>query len=404
MSDKFRQWCMDNNFNKKNDEGITHTFMNGGTLYVPKNKHDLFYEEYAKVCKTTETSLVERKTMPYFSLALDLDIVDEQKWTEETIFELVSFIQSIIHDFYKENLSCIICMADGTKKVNDYIKTGVHLHWPHLVTNIENTEILYSTLIKKCNEKYGERPDFNPWNQLIDACVTKNIGLRVAGSSKFEMNNGKYINKGRKYWPIQVLDSNGNPRPLHLNKLKRNLACLMKETSIRSWQNVPLLTFKSIPDYAKEFENVHPVTRSVTGKRKQRPRYGGNDTWSHVNDTETIDVIEKCVYKSLPKEYNNCTIKDMLVNNKQSDYLITLTETNSYCKYCQNVKRMHSKNHIYWILNSNGLYQKCHSETKNKDGKSCADYSSKPISISITTLNFILNKKKSDPLLEFILG
>ncbi|SVD93510.1 uncharacterized protein METZ01_LOCUS446364, partial [marine metagenome] len=142
MTDEFREWCGTQDFGAQIGRSISHTFMNGGTLYVPLDKHDKFYEKYAKFIRTTETSLVERKTMPLFRLALDLDILDEEEWSKERIEEFVCFIQTIIHDFYKQNFSCIVCAAENTVKKKDLIKTGVHLHWPHLVTNMTNTEIL----------------------------------------------------------------------------------------------------------------------------------------------------------------------------------------------------------------------------------------------------------------------
>ena len=173
MTDKFREWCGTQDFKKQIGRSISHTFMNGGTLYVPLDKHDMFYEKYAEFIKNTETSLVERKTMPLFRLALDLDILDEEEWSKERIEEFVCFIQNILHDFYKQNFNCIICKAENTVKKTlssgtVVVKTGVHLHWPNLVMDMTKTEILYCSILKKCEEEYGPRPDYNSWNQLVD--------------------------------------------------------------------------------------------------------------------------------------------------------------------------------------------------------------------------------------------
>ena len=340
MRDKFKEWCNTQDFKKQIGRNITHTFMNGGTLYVPIEHHDIFYEKYAEFIRTTETSLVERKTMPLFRLALDLDILDEEEWSKERIEEFVCFIQTIIHDFYKQNFSCIICAAENTIKKNNLIKTGVHLHWPQLIIDMTKTEILYCAILKKCEEEYGPRPEYNSWPQLVDACVTKDIGLRPPGSAKFEQG----VNKGRKYWPIQVINSAGVRRPVHLNTLKNNYACLVKQTSIRCWQNKPLVEFATIPDYAKEFEKEHSVTRITTGKISKKV-YNGNGQWKAVIDEKDIEFIQKCFYTIVPERYKNSRIKEILYLD--GTYLITITESmssNNYCTYCQNVNRKHMKN------------------------------------------------------------
>ena len=320
MRDKFKEWCNTQDFKKQIGRNITHTFMNGGTLYVPIEHHDIFYEKYAEFIRTTETSLVERKTMPLFRLALDLDILDEEEWSKERIEEFVCFIQTIIHDFYKQNFSCIICAAENTIKKNNLIKTGVHLHWPQLIIDMTKTEILYCAILKKCEEEYGPRPEYNSWPQLVDACVTKDIGLRPPGSAKFEQG----VNKGRKYWPIQVINSAGVRRPVHLNTLKNNYACLVKQTSIRCWQNKPLVEFATIPDYAKEFEKEHSVTRITTGKISKKV-YNGNGQWKAVIDEKDIEFIQKCFYTIVPERYKNSRIKEILYLD--GTYLITITES-----------------------------------------------------------------------------
>ena len=62
MTREFKKWCDNLGFFEKKSE-ISHTLMNGGTLYVPINKHTLFYNKYSELIVKEEISLVERNLL-----------------------------------------------------------------------------------------------------------------------------------------------------------------------------------------------------------------------------------------------------------------------------------------------------------------------------------------------------
>ena len=375
----FKTWCSTKKYYSKLTPNISHTFMDGGCLYVPLRDHDLFYEKYSKCIKCEDISLVERKTKDKFRLALDLDILDVHAWSDEKILECVRFIQTVIYNIYKEEHPCIICKAAKAIK-NNKIKTGIHLHWPTLITNMANTGFLYNKILESCIGHFGERPDYNTWSMLIDACITKDIGLRVVGSVKFE-NKKK---TGRPYVFYNVLKSNGEINILRQHKYNKNKAVLIKDTSIRYWGRKELSPLDFVPTVASEKISV-PTKKTICHNSK-----------ALSPTTEDYVKISEYMVIALPKCYSSSQIKDIYKCNNGDYYFVHLSEgcSGKISTYCQNVQRKHKSNHIYWIIMPEWsvMFQKCHSNSSS-EFKKCSEYCSPDIPFSTKLKQYFLSPR-----------
>lgn len=82
------------------------------------------------------------------------------------------------------------------------------------------------------------------------------------------------------------------------------------------------------------------------------------------------------------KFYKDFTIREIFTNDKQSFYIINIQGNDA--KYCQNVGRHHSHNHIYFYIDPEGFQQRCYSSSEKFDATqgSCKTFKSKKIYIS----------------------
>ena len=138
-----------------------------------------------------------------------------------------------------------------------------------------------------------------------------------------------------------------------------------------------------------EKNQLTPVQNNFLCKIKR------NNDFKNLNVKEVISInsdkgntIINLIKTSYPV-YKNEIFKEILFMGNY--YIIS---TNS--KYCMNVEREHSGNHIYFIIDNYKLYQKCFSLKISDDQKngSCRDYHSKPKMLNKYMKNYLFNSEE----------
>lgn len=401
----FKLWCRRAGHwkTKETAEEITHTFMDGGVLEVPESEMESFTKAYAeRILNEESIYLVERKTAPYHRFALDIDAMDESEWSLEKIKELIMIIQGVLYDFYQVDLNCIVCQTNDTKEIifEDRIlkKTGLHLHWPKLVVTDETTTLLYESILSATATAGFETT--GSLRNVIDSCVTKDIGLRVIGSAKCvfckcknkracdQCMNG-LINKGRVYWPTMILDTQGDSREIYFERLKKDVYKLIEACSIRSY-NEELTPIVRRPEYAPDLEVVargaiRSVPKGCSVHRGNIRRYISTGS-SDFNNIANY-VLKTLEHSKRRSKYYNIRIRDISKWKHGEYYLIRVDSM-----YCQNVERDHSRCGIYFHMNEMGLAQKCFCVKDNVgvSGGPCSRYTSvrKPLDDDIRQMLF----------------
>ena len=144
-------------FIKRNSEDkreVTHRLLDGGNLHIGKDEMEQFYKVYATdIVSGYKNYIVELRT-PLFKYFIDLDIFDHEYYTGKRLQKIIIAIQKVLSYFFNRssiNSDVYVCTTPERRVKKDelmYIKTGVHLIWPHVYVTQEIALFLRQFIIQ----------------------------------------------------------------------------------------------------------------------------------------------------------------------------------------------------------------------------------------------------------------
>jgi hypothetical protein len=327
----FKSWCASQKFNTA--ANLSHLLLDGGVLSVPSDRLNEFHEKYIEAVERGERLyVVEHKTETY-NFFMDIDYKSEEALSLDEIKDICK----VICDKVKRHggRDCIISIAPP-KPCGEQIKSGVHLNWHGLVVDQASAFALREhALIALTRAKGG-----TDWNQVIDTSVYKGSGLRMPWSYKKEKHNacnGRGCPEcgGRKvdqvaylpvfryiYGPLSSIIQIGQDPSLEI----------LNMTAVRT--DTPQNTIVESPS-----SGIREGTFTVT------------QTKDELHDAQVKDEIERFVQANLEGQRNAMVTR---VFKHKNCFLVS---TNS--NYCENLKRNHRSNHVWFIISGKEIVQKC---------------------------------------------
>ena len=337
-----------------NLQKTTHFMLDGGKIDLSAD-YCTFQEMYAKYinCKNC---IVERKT-DVFLFFIDFDVLSTE---EIDIHQFIKNIQETITSIYKKEYTCIITGANKNKIIKrdniDYIKQGYHLHWPEILVNKQLANSIRKNIVIKLTTVFGKDPNFyDSWEKIIDKTVYEQNGLRLIGSDKCSMSDGRQKYEQRVY-EIKFVYTGLNYNKELTNEYKSNVLLAVKDTSIRT-DCTQLTEYKNLTEYEETEDDDYTNKGGFERIKKSSPEYA---------------AIEK-FFKNYVFGYRLEDIRHILKAKEKEIYII-----DSKSKYCQNIKDFHSNNHVFFKLSPFGFCQRCRSERHGEHG-SCREYNSEYI-------------------------
>ena len=425
-----KKWLFDNRCFVKRGENkeYTHLLLDGGKLHIPRKLYRDFYNVFSiDICQGNVNCISENRTK-IFRFLVDIDYIDEQPLDKQEIESMCKKIQKGLEPFLRFDLSIyerkiIICTTGESKTVSDQgydlKKTGIHIIWPHVYVDAQHAKYLRSAIIQYLTQHCALQPSYNPWESVFDYAVYSSSGLRMKGSSKkvkcpickgkkdiveyceFCYGDGKKVEgNGRVYMPNLVLDGNGNILNDDLETLKNDNVEMLKQTSIRLYdqeKNINHLSKKDYPEWFDATKLMEHMEKPTVKRKKKRK----------IESFKDILKIQKGIKKKIPlsmdsieflninkfvinlflcdKEYKDQNIKGIFqCGTKKKKFYVIQTDS----QYCQNVRRNHNTNHVYFLLNDKTICQKCFSESVNSLSICCNNYTSdaSPITLQLRDL------------------
>lgn len=178
------QWLRDN---CPRSGDLTHTSMAGGSFTVPAALAGACLAKYARGIEAgQELSLIERRT-PVFKLFVDLDWLADGEVGEDTQQELASFVAKQAYLIYTPALGqqrVVVATRTAAAQPEGLLKSGIHMHWPGILTDAHTALVFRDTTIARCRERFGDGLFKKPWEDVIDEHVFKGCGLRMVYSCK----------------------------------------------------------------------------------------------------------------------------------------------------------------------------------------------------------------------------
>ena len=337
----FKRWCAQQNFNKATKSNVSHVLMDGGTLTVPFDRLNEFHEKYIEAVRSGEKLFVVEQKSPNYNFFVDIDYKDDRSLTIEEIQDICK----VICDKVKRHggKECLISVSPPNK-VGDLTKTGIHLNWSGFVVDQASALALREHILVALSRAKG-RVD---WNEIIDSSVygdlhrkTKGSGLRMPWSYK-TAKHPACRGEGCQ-------ECNGTGRVIQLAYLPLfmykhgPLSALVK---VDQQPDVDMLKMCSVRTNETQHITVEPPSTAI-----KEGSFSTAQTKDEIQNDELRGLIEEFVQKHMEGQGGATITK--LFKHKET-YLVS---TNS--KYCENLKRPHSSNHIWFHISGTVIAQKC---------------------------------------------
>lgn len=352
----FRQWCSKNGF--FNNKNTSHVLMDGGILSVPYERLNDLYKVYIKSVEAGEPIFVVEQKTEFFNFFIDIDYKDNEPLTFEQIESITKIICDKVEKF-KPDSQALISISKPKEK-DGQIKSGVHINWKDLVVDSENANYLMTHIINLLNTIYSERD----WKTIIDASVygdptknTKGSGFRLPWShkkGKHEHCKGKgcvVCNNTGKLTEVPYLPifSYENQQLVHTDQ---------EPTMEKLWMST-VRTDKTLDDVFK----IEPIELGevVRPRKKLEGNFTKSQTKNEVNDCELNAYLETFIRRNM--EGQSAAHVSKIFKNGKKFYVQTSS------KYCENLKRSHSSNHIWFLIEDGKICQRCFCTCETTEGR-----------------------------------
>jgi hypothetical protein len=351
----FKLWCKDQGF--ANNSDLSHVLMDGGVLSVPFDRLNDFYEKCVESYISGEKIyVVEQKTENY-NFFMDLDYKDDDELTFDQIKSICKVICDKVSKFGGKD--ALISVAEP-KTIGNLIKTGIHINWPGFVVNRSSALTLRDHVINTLNLAYGSRD----WKDIVDISVygnssrnTKGSGFRMPWShkrAKHEACTGqgceKCNNTGKEtqseYLPVFVYKHGP-------------LSMLQKTEQKPSVEMLHMATLRT--------QGTDPVL--IEGAREENT-FTNAQTKDEFKNQEAVLLVEAFIRKHMEGQ-STASVTKMYKHKNQ--FLVSTTS-----KYCENLRRAHSSNHIWFHISGDTIAQKCFCNCETMKGRFygfCKDFS-----------------------------
>lgn len=362
---------------KDDSRKITHLLLDGGKVHISKKNIKNFHDKYEIDYNVKKYNFISENRTPEFKLFFDLDFHEKKQLTDEKILDCTKTIQNVIKDYYPDiDTSVVICMCDSKNKtVNKivYVKTGVHLIFPFIYTNVKYAMKLRKGILQKLESRYGKRHSDDPWYKVVDDTVFKTNGLRMIGSSKLyicpvckgnkkgdfcnECNGFGKIDEERIYLPKFYKDSNFEDICRDINFREYLDICSIRTNEdlikMQTPEWVDEFFFTGIdPKKKKQTQNINSINVSDEDTESMKT----HKILSEMENKTIISDIQRTIRKEMPSIYKDLIVTNIYKCNENTNnyYLIRTNHT-----YCMNKVGYHTTNTIYFVINKHGIYVKC---------------------------------------------
>ena len=351
----FKLWCKDQGF--ANNSDLSHVLMDGGVLSVPFDRLNDFYEKCIESYISGEKIyVVEQKTENY-NFFMDLDYKDDDELTFEQIKSICKVICDKVSKFGGKD--ALISVAEP-KPVDTLVKTGIHINWPDFVVNRSSALALRDHVINTLNLAYGSRD----WKDIVDISVygnssrnTKGSGFRMPWSHK----RGKHeacMGRGCEKCNNTGKETQSEYLPVFVYK-HGPLSMLQKTGQKPSVEMLHMATLRT--------QGTDPVL--IEGAREENT-FTNAQTKDEFKNQEAVLLVEAFIRKHMEGQ-STASVTKMFKHKNQ--FLVSTTS-----KYCENLRRAHSSNHIWFHISGDTIAQKCFCNCETMKGRFygfCKDFS-----------------------------
>lgn len=379
----------------KKETFYTHGSMNAMKGYFYVDDDVSFLDIYARLWSkyqgitdkrglthTGDPLFIVEKPTSVFRLFMDFDFKQRKEVTETGIEALARVVLKTVQTFWTCT-TIIVCCSKYTKAeatdpegtIVPLVKTGIHLHFPEIYTTTETLLHVREAILSELQNTFGMRTfPMNAWQDVFDLSpYNKNnkqgSGLRLLGSLKAspcscirqkektscsKCNNLGYLvadGHGRPYmlWAVFTNDARNIQKE---QEYLANFPSLLKDVSIRYHG----------PSSACTIPMGAPLFHEQAEKQRKKVTKYAKDV---VHGDPAYEACELAIRSH--HLYASVVVNDVCKKGQgaQMTYLVHVTGYQS--RFCQNIRREHRSNRIWFSIDVNGVSQKCHDDGESTE-------------------------------------
>lgn len=316
----------------------THLFLDQGRAAVPDDMAGVFLNSYTNALLRGEAvCCVELKTT-VFRMFFDIDALVACEKDADALYGAFEILNRAASEFWvlPEVPRLVVCSAPP-KKQPEGMKFGFHLVWPSVHVNAPIALAFRAHAIELLQESCD--PLLNSWQDILDACVFKSNGLRMAFSNKGI--------EGRPYLPTRHIDASGSHSIGDISAVQKR--SFVHELSLRTFDQTLTACRNGIEQLADE------VAYAI-GKNRGQGTSVRLDAYADILPT---------IQAALPKCYET----QRFVGAFRMEHAVMLRSSS---RFCQCVDREHRTSTVYFCVTRRGVSQKCYCRKE----EACTSFSS----------------------------
>ena len=377
---QLKRFLLQNKLFLKRDsrEPCTHTFLDGGKIFLPETAASDFFAAYAADLRAKRPLFVVERKTEVFQLHFDVDF--SALLDDDRTLEFCRVLHEAVAEYFETPKRCVVCAVTEEDKQR---RKAPGLHVIFIQTPVLESQALRvrAGVVARCRQHLRWYDD---WDKAIDVCVLSEGGsLRLVGSDKClpceHCRNGRerlscsrcvegHVPLNKVYWPWRVLpeDARGveDLRDLHANEAHAVRLC-----STRTLLGAPDKSFRVPPGAPLPSR----VVRRQTELGRLQPRLEYQEQESALRAARpssllavqlsepVLQRIRACVQAYAPA-HAALTLKQVVRIEGADKYILKVTGFGS--RYCTNKGDYHSKSNIYFHLSRFGLSQRCFSKSE----------------------------------------
>jgi len=342
------------------------SFFDGGVAKVSDEYIIQFLEIYSKYCLSHATYLIEKPSKGIatingvgFRYVMDIDfklpLHEELPSRQYLVFEVVPLIQSCIKDIFDmDTLTLFICTCDN-KIGAQYHKTGLHLVWKDIYV-CDPIALACRLHISKTLDKMHKPIGHKSWGDIIDEKIYDGSGMRALYAHK--ANVSKECKQLKSFHRCEKCDGYGHVPEGRPYTIFHTMDGITPDTTLDTILATTILLPQVHSRYKctilePELQNKKINTKRMKYKTVTRLKSNGNE-----------NMTEAMIRAFLLHSTSQPDISQIKIISPGTYFVYTHT------KNCCIAKREHTSNHIYFIINPCGCYQRCFSNgCKDKEVK-----------------------------------
>lgn len=348
----FKSWCKSQGF--CNASNLSHVLMDGGVLSVPYDRLNDFYETCITSIHNGEKIFVVEQKTDIYNFFVDLDFKVENELSLEYMTGICKNICKCVKSLGGGD--AVVSLAKP-KPYKNMLKHGIHINWNNFPVNRESAIALRKHIIKKLETKEKSKN----WQDIVDSSVYGNVERDTKGSG-FRM---PWCHKKSKH-----------------EKCAGTGCSECDKGKLTEGVYLPLYMYKSGSVFGDILEQIDPSPTLelfwMTTVRSNSKDYKLIDcefefpklTKTIEYDNDDVRIHLQCFIRKHMDGQNNAEITK--IHEHENRFLVSTTS-----KYCENLKRCHSSNHVWFYIENEFISQKCFCKCETTVGRNygfCKDF------------------------------